>query len=229
MISGKETKILFLVSVIVISSILSCSYVRGDDSLNVQSDQTLYFQTTNSDHGWLLMNTSMPSGQGISQQTPIYFESPRLAQRFTFQAITATIYHEEILARGTYTLFVYLSLVDSNGVQHFVTSNFQSMSVGAKVTSLTTNFNTLLLEQEELFVEVMVLNTLGFSLQVYWGNSTYPSQLSYQGTAVYVPEFPLIFILPLFMIATLLAIVFYSRTKRTNQNKGNSIFSVIQQ
>jgi len=217
MISDKRTIILFLVSVIVISSILSCSRVLGNegDSLNAQSDQTLYFQPAYSDIYGYLMNTSMPSGQGISQQIPsfsyIYFISPHLAQKFTFQAITTTIYHEEILARGTYTLSLTLGFFDVNAMPHTVTSNGETMDVGSKVTSLTTNFNTLLLEQERLFVEVSVSNSLMLSLQIYWGNSTYPSQVSYQGTAVFVPEFPSFLILPIFMIATLLAVVIYKK------------------
>jgi hypothetical protein len=223
MILGTQTRILFLVSVIAISSILSCGRVLGEerDLLNVESDQTLYFQPTHSDYMYMwLMNTSMPSGQGISQQiiSAEYFVSPCLAQRFTFQTITTVIYHEGILGgRGTNSLFVFFGFVDANGLQHLVASNSTTMGAGTKVSSLTIAFNMLVLEQERLYFSLSVLNSLGLAKPyIYWGNSTYPSQISYIGSAVYVPEFPSFLIPPLFIIATLLTTIVFRREHSKN-------------
>lgn len=75
--------------------------------MNSQEDQTLYFQTMLSGYydTWL-MNTSMPSGEGRSQHpSNLYFVSPLLAKRFTFETISVTLYHDEVLEkRGTYIL-----------------------------------------------------------------------------------------------------------------------------
>jgi len=214
------------VSVIVILPILSCSSVFGNerDSFNAQSDQTLYFQTIFSDYWsgyyWWLMNTSMPSGQASPLYITNNFISPHLAQSFAFQTITTTIYHEEVLAgRGTYTLTIILGFIDANGMEHVVTFDSATMDAGSTVTSLTTTFNTLLLEQERLYVQVSVSSSLSLNLQLYWGNSTYPSRISYQGTAVFVPEFPSFIFIPIFMIATLLAVIFYKRRLLTRKQR----------
>jgi hypothetical protein len=208
-----STKILFLVSVIMISLVLPCFRVLGNerDSFNAQSDQTLYFQTSTY-YSWYYMNTTMSNGQIMNTDTSfVDFISPYLAESFTFQTITITLYHEEVLERGSYYLTVTLDFYDTHEMPHEVTSSVQTMNIGSTVTSLTEDFNTLLLTGERLIVEVNVFNTLGLGLQIYWGNSTYPSQISYQGTAVFVPEFKSLLILPIFMIATLLAVIIYRK------------------
>jgi hypothetical protein len=213
-----STKILLLVSVIVILSILSCSRALGNgrDSFNAQSDEILYFQSTPSYLGYL-MNTSTPTGQGMSLQvfSYVYFISPPLAQRFTFQTIGIVMFYEEILQRGTYTLNVTFGFFDVDGTPHDVASNSSSLYIGSTSIALNVSFNTLVLEQERLFAKVGASNSLMLSLRVYWGNSSdYPSRIDYNGTAVFapeVPEFQSFLILPIFMIATLLTVIVYRR------------------
>jgi hypothetical protein len=207
------SKILFLVSAVVISLILPCSHVLGNerDSFNAQPDQTLYFQSTPSDLGGYLMNTNISSGKGLALHTNflrnVNFTSPYLATNFTFQNITIAMYHEKILTYSMYNSFsVTLCFIDQDGLHE---ENFGSaiMDVGSNETLLTLNFITELYGRERLFVKVEFWGIF----YVYWGNSTYPSGISYQGTAVFVPEFPSFLILPLIMITTLLGVIVYRK------------------
>jgi hypothetical protein len=214
---NRELKAILLVSVIIGLPLLSCSAVLGNSNNSIEAlqDQILYFQSTEADYLRWLMNTSMPSGQGISEPTTpnnLAFVSPPLVQEFTYQTVTATIYHEEVPSdRGTFTLWVTLGFIDTSGNRHPVKWNTKSLASGSTVDSVSINLDTKLLEGERLLAEILVMNTLSLWLNICWGNSTHSSQVSYEGTAVYVPEFPSFLVLPLFMITTLLAVIFFRR------------------
>ena len=63
----------------------------------------------------------MPSGQGMSAPTTpnaLAFVSPPLVQEFTYQTVTAAIYHEEVPSdRGTFILWVTLGFIDTSGAR----------------------------------------------------------------------------------------------------------------
>jgi len=160
------------------------------------------------------MNTSVPSGPGMSQQPVLQnFASPPLAQEFTYQTITTEIYHEKVPTdRGIFTLTITVGFLDTTGGGFYpVNSSETTLAPDSEVNSLFIKYDHKLLEDEYLCIRIHITNTIGYPLDIYWGNSTYPSRISYDGTAFYVPEFPSFLILPLFMTATLLAVIVYRR------------------
>jgi hypothetical protein len=185
-----KLKAVVLVSFMIAFSVLSCSLVFGssNNSLNAQEDQTLYFQPT-----WSgvtgLMNANMPTGQAMTSnlEYTISFASEPLPQDFTFQTITTTVYHEEIpTGRGEFDLGIFLGFVSTDGTTHIVNTNSKTLASGSTVDSISTNFNTKVLQGERLWVEIYETDTYLLGLNMYYGNSTYPSQISYGGT-VFVP------------------------------------------
>jgi hypothetical protein len=201
---------------------LTICYSSASDSkyfANAQLDQVLYFQSQSSDYNiyynkTYVMNINISNGQATSKTLNfgLAFVSPPLAEQFTFPYyVGITIYHEKVLHRGDFTLYWTLGWISTTGAQVSYSSDFYTMDYDTTSTTISAHFDATLLKGERLFVTLSLTNSLGSYLYMYWGNSSFPSGISYQGNAVYIPEFPLFLLLPLFMIATLLAVIVYRR------------------
>ena len=198
-------------------------------SANVQYQyETLYFQSqmieltpyylgNNSKYSAWGMTTKTPSGQVTSGALNfgLLFVSPPLAERFTFQRVSITVYHEEALSgRDDYYLDWKMGAINTDGVEVVYGSDSYSMDWGSKVSTIGAwGFaDVTLLKGERVFVRLTLDTARGSYMQMYWGNSSFSSGISYVGTAVYdVPEFPSLLLFPTLMIATLLAVIVFKR------------------
>jgi len=216
---------LFLISLVVLSSPTALADLKH---LNIQSDQVLYFQPTKDPIMYTVwaMDTNSPSGPGLSEDA-FYssFVSPPLAQEFMFQTITVTIYHESVPSgRGTFSLNVNLIALTANGLPYTpVPPALKILNSGCTIDSVSINFATKLLKNERLSVQITISSSLGDKLKMHWGDSTHPSQVSYDGTASYIPEFPQTSLCLLLMATTLLAIVVYRKSHNSEQKKGTTV------
>jgi len=168
------------------------------------------------------MNINMSSGQATSKTLNfgLAFVSPPLAEQFTFPYyVGITIYHEQVLRRDNFFLDWTLGWISTSGVQVDYNSDSYTMDYDANFSTISAHFDATLLTGERLFVTLGLTTTRGSTLNMYWGNSLFPSGVSYQGTAVYIPEFPSFLTLPLFMIATLLTVIVYKRKHQTRNKK----------
>jgi hypothetical protein len=70
-------------------------------------------------------------------------------------------------------------------------------------------------KDERLYMDIVCSSDENYLLDKYWRNSTYPSRISYEGRAIFIPEFQRILFVPLFMMTTLLAIIVFKRRPET--------------
>lgn len=193
-------------------------------SANAQNQyETLYFQSQmteltryyldNSKYTAWTMNTDTSSGQVMHSTLNfgLLFVSPPLAEQFTFQGVGIKVYHQEALSgRDNYFLDWTIGAIDASGVKVDYGSGYYTMNWGSNVSMIDAwRFSDVtLLKGERLFIRLSLETSSGSCIDMYWGNSSFPSQVSYNGTAVYaIPEFPLPLLFPMLMMAALLALV----------------------
>lgn len=141
--------------------------------------------------------------------------------RTLFQTITVTVYHDSVPSgRGTFSLQLTIAAFAANGNPYYpiYTPAMKILNSGSTVDSVSINFGTTLLKNERLWVIITIGGGLD-QLKMYWGDSAHPSQVSYDGTASYVPEF-LQTSLCLSLIATALFLVIVYRKNHTNNSSG---------
>lgn len=191
-----------------------------DHSVNAQQEQALYFQSESSDYYYIYynrtfaMNTNMPSSQSInwSLSSGLAFVSPPLTEQFTFPYyVGITIYHEQVPHRGSEILLWTLGWITATGQQVAYSSDSYTMKYDTTSTTISAHFDAVLLKGERLFVELSLDQYSSSSLDMYWGNSSFLSRVSYQGSALYVPEFPTLLPFAMFIPATLISIIVYKK------------------
>jgi hypothetical protein len=154
----------------------------------------LYFQSITSDwgNGNYVLSQSFSSGEGKSNDMwhhPDNFISPPLKQNFAINTIIVTIYHQIMSADGS-NLKVEFMFIDSIGQVQTIATKFLQSTENSRVTSSTASFlNLHLLKNERFYVRVTV--TTPFAWDWYWGNSAYPSHITYEGIPQYegMPHF----------------------------------------
>jgi hypothetical protein len=219
---GNEVKIgnylpIFLIFTLTSLPLLAIAGIPRQ-AYGAQQDQILYFQATHTDlppNLFYAMDTRVPlPGIGMVEALGSeQFVSYNLSQGFTYGIVNSTLFHEPVPSGVPYTITIQVGSIDANGVEHLAVSNSTNLAVGSTSTSLWVNYSFSCLQHERITILITVVVNIqyGHLLNCYWGNSTYPSQIRYSGTAVYVSEFPLSLILPLFMITTILAAIIYRR------------------
>jgi hypothetical protein len=160
-----------------------------------KNDDVLYF------HGGMLggyvgawlMDVNFPNGtydQFRGELGLAEFVSPPLPQDFYFSGGTVEIFHEKPNPeRGTYTLHVSFSCVDVQGHAIPISMPFtKEISYGSTVTYISGSFTPFkLFSGESILIDLTISGSYGNLLNMYWGNATYLSNLSYSGQA-FIPE-----------------------------------------
>jgi len=176
----------------------------------------LYFQITGMSYGWL-MNTTKPVSS-TTREAPAQggsgpmFISPPLYSTFTYEKISVTFYHDFYSFDRSF--FVAVGWLDAINSTHEFTRVSGWVRGNTSVTTISIPGTLSLTPQQRLWIVIGKAAKTG-TIHIYWGDSIRDSHISYSGTAKYIPELSSLFIIPVFIVATLMVILVYYRGKLT--------------
>jgi hypothetical protein len=193
---GKPTKMkrrnkLILLSICIIIAVLLLVVFS---SLLAVSQKTktgkLYLQSTASDwgDGNFAMSQNLLYGEQKSNDMwhhPNNFISPPLRQNFKVTELTFTLYHKIVPSDGTYFL-IECMFIDVNGEVQTICEKSVTSIENSRTTSYTISFYSnppQLLTNERLYLRIKVAT--GKAWDWYWGDSSYPSHITYKGVPRY--------------------------------------------
>ncbi|MGA2309800.1 MAG: hypothetical protein ABSG57_09680 [Candidatus Bathyarchaeia archaeon] len=203
---------------IVLLTINLCLLSCVNFGFSAPADETLYFQTYTSilPNGLELqaMNKSIqnPAQQANYSSANRGFISQPLAEDFIFQTVNVTVYHDAVPSGpGNFTMYATLDAANASGDAYWFSDQYGTqLAPGSRVDSVLINVAVQLFEGDSISVYVGPIdNGNDIGLDMYWGNSTYPSSISYAGTAYYnyIPEFPSTLLLFIIIADTSLALI----------------------
>lgn len=202
--------------------LLSCV----DFGFSAPADETLYFQTYTTILGLAAMDKSIqnPAQQAIQDSANRGFISQPLAEDFFFQTVNVTVYHEAVPSNhGTFKMYATLYAHNASGYAYWssdVSASETQLAPGSRVDSVLICVGLQLLKEDRISVYVGPINNgADTGLDMYWGNSTYPSSISYSGTAYYIPEFPSTLLFFIIIAETSLALVVHKSNAKCDKSK----------
>jgi hypothetical protein len=145
----------------------------------------------------------------------LYFMTIPLASEFFLPNATLTVYHERNpSSQSNLTAIICRYNATQQEEPGPGTMSSKAMDINSTVDSLTFDLNLQLLKGDRILVWVLGVWSGGSRLDWYWGNNTYPSRLSYPGTAQYIPEYQAALFIPMLIMGTLVAAILYTRWVR---------------
>lgn len=209
---------LFLFIIITVSTLLIRPLFAVEDEKFepfASADDVLHFQTTQlsginssieSNYGLRLMNKNPPPWSPFVSYILGYafFTSLPLAYDFTFENVNITAIHASA-SSSTY-MEAGVGWFDFNGNAHFFLNNTKLLTAGATLSFVNFSISMDLHSGERFMVFVRIFSGQTY-MQFYYGDEDHDSNVRYDGTAIYVPEFPKEFIFPMFLSITVLSIL----------------------
>jgi len=148
-----------------------------------------------------------------NQDLDITFTSPALVSSFTYGIINVTVCHTLVAEADTVQLHIYTGYYDASGYHIHNVQISGYLGVGSTSTTYSVIDVMQLQAGQRLFVRAYLTPS---DYSIIWGDIPHPTHVSYEGSGPYVPEFPSILLLPLFMIATLVAVIAYKKKRLSN-------------
>lgn len=213
------TRICFIhiLTLLLASLLLTVNGNCSERLYSLQEKQTLYFTideiTLGSANNTFLMDTSPPSGETPRESQEATFVSLPLAAYFEFTNLTITVHHTNITSTN-YPLHIEVGWLDPTNESHTSHEDYKILEIGTTVASFsfaTECCGINVFEQNRLWTHI---RAEGEGLHIIWGGIEHDSRVSFDGTAHFVPEFPSIIILPIFMTLTLLTALILRKRKR---------------
>jgi hypothetical protein len=187
---------LILLSIVIIAAVLVVVVFSLLSALPETVTGKLYLQSTTSD--WddesFAMSKNLLNGEQTSNDMwhhPNNFISSPLKQNFKVTELTFQLYHKIVPSDGTYFL-IECMFIDVNGEVQTICEKSVTSIENSRTTSYTINFysnSPQLLTNERLYVRIKV--STGAAWDWYWGDASYPSQITYKGVPQYeeIPVF----------------------------------------
>ena len=201
--------ILVLLLALFFSILMAVNFGNTQEFHSFSLDQTLHFQTEEvdlGDYGRAFLMDTAPVNVGVMETaSQVRLVSLPLASNFTFSNVTITVYHTLIPVDG-YQLQIKAGWLDIQNQSHVSHFDYENLEVGAQVTSHSFAVYCCGIEVSEGERFWLELQTNHSDINIFWGDLTHDSRVSYDGAASFIPEFSSILVLPLLMLLALIAV-----------------------